>query len=94
MSFLLVIIHDLYVMRVAFSPSKTNAPLVIDPDAVLSRAVAGKGLQSVARRDPQRNQIRRRINHPLFPQGRSLNVLGELSHVLPPEYLFSFRAFE
>jgi hypothetical protein len=59
-----MIIHNLYVMRVAFSPSKANAPLVIDPNAVLSRSVAGQSFQPVPGRDPQRHQIRRRINHP------------------------------
>jgi len=64
MSILLVIIHNLYFMRVAFSPSKANAPLVIDPDAVLSRPVARKGFQPVPRRYPQRYQVWSGINHP------------------------------
>jgi len=46
-----MIIHDLYVVRIAIDPFKTNPPLVIDTDAVLPRPVAAKLLQPVGGRN-------------------------------------------
>jgi hypothetical protein len=48
-----VVIDDLDIVRTGFTPSKTNSPLVVDPDAVLSRAIAFEQFQSVARRNFQ-----------------------------------------
>ena len=48
-----VVIDDFDIVRITFSPFKTDAPLVIDPDAMLSFAVALQGLQPVAWRHPQ-----------------------------------------
>jgi len=44
-----MIVYDFNVMRVAVAPAKADAPLVVDPDAVLPLAVAGKRLEPVAR---------------------------------------------
>jgi hypothetical protein len=49
----LVIIHNFYVKRVSFMPAKTNAVLVIDANAVLSRSGASQGFQIVARRNAE-----------------------------------------
>jgi hypothetical protein len=45
-----MVIYDFYLLRNGTSPSETNPPLVIDPDAVLPRPVTRQGLQPVARR--------------------------------------------
>jgi hypothetical protein len=45
-----VVVDDLDVMGISISPSKANPPLPVDPNAVLSRAVASQDLQPVARR--------------------------------------------
>jgi hypothetical protein len=44
----LVMVHDLHTMAPVFFPAKTNAPLPIDPDAVLPCPIACQWLQSVA----------------------------------------------
>jgi hypothetical protein len=53
--FLLVIVHNLYVGRPGrmVGPRKTNAPLVIDADTVLSFAVTCQRFKPVTRQDGQ-----------------------------------------
>jgi hypothetical protein len=51
-----MIVHDFYIMRIAGTPSEANAPLVIDPDAVLTGPVAFQGLKPIARRYAQEVQ--------------------------------------
>jgi hypothetical protein len=45
-----VIIDDLNVMRIAFTPAKADAPLVIHPNAVRPGAISLEQFQLVARR--------------------------------------------
>ena len=51
-----VIVHDFHIGYAPLGPDKTDAPLVIDANAVLSLAVACQGLQPVARRTAQEVQ--------------------------------------
>ncbi|MNL88828.1 hypothetical protein D3C87_2187830 [compost metagenome] len=53
MSASLVIITDLDLIGVAIPPNETNTPLIVDPDAVLSLAIALQGLQAIPRRNEQ-----------------------------------------
>ena len=48
-----VVIDDLDVMRIAVVPAETDAPLVVDADAVLAIAVSFQCLQAVAGRYAQ-----------------------------------------
>jgi hypothetical protein len=48
-----VIVHDLYVVRVAVSPNEADAVLVVDPNAVLSLAISPQLLESITGRDPE-----------------------------------------
>jgi hypothetical protein len=43
-----MIVHNLYVVSVAFSPYKTNAPLVINADTVLPFAVSREWMKSLS----------------------------------------------
>ena len=43
-----VIVDDLYIERIASMPTKTNAPLIIDTDAVLPFASSLQGFEPVA----------------------------------------------
>jgi hypothetical protein len=88
----LVVIYDFYMAGIAALPFKTDAPLVVDPDAVLAGARSLEGFQPVARRNPQRVQIRRCINHQQFAARNALNVVRQLSGVLAPPDFFSFSA--
>jgi len=48
-----MIVSDLDVVSVAFSPPKAHPPLIVDPDAVLSLAILRELLEPVAWRNPQ-----------------------------------------
>jgi hypothetical protein len=50
---LLVVVDDLDVIRVPVLPAKADAPLIVDANAVLARAVAFELFESVARRNTQ-----------------------------------------
>jgi hypothetical protein len=48
-----VIVNELDVVRIAILPPETDAPLIIDANAVLSRAIAFEFLQPIAWRRPE-----------------------------------------
>jgi hypothetical protein len=47
-----MIIYDFDFVRVSVFPDETDAPLVIDANAVPARSVALEGFEAVARRHP------------------------------------------
>jgi len=50
---LLVVVHDLDILRVTVDPAEADPPLVVDPDAVLPCSVAAEPLEPVPRGHPQ-----------------------------------------
>ncbi len=46
-----MIVNNFYVIGVTVTPHKAHAPLIVHTDAMLSLAVVGQGLESIARRD-------------------------------------------
>jgi len=48
-----VIVHNLDLVRVSVLPSKADAPLVVDANAVLTLSVAVQRFEPIARRDSQ-----------------------------------------
>ena len=42
-----MVIHDLDIVRIAVRPTKADAPLIVDPDAVLSRPIALEPLEPI-----------------------------------------------
>jgi len=62
-----MVIHDFDVMSVALQPNKTNAPLLINANAVVTFAIALQGFESVPRQRRERSDIRRGIQHVKFP---------------------------
>ena len=89
---LLMIIYDLHVICIPVVPPETNAPLIIDPDAVLSKSLPAQCFQPVSRRDSQRVEIRCRINHPELAHRHSLNVMRQLPRIRLLEYLLGVSA--
>jgi hypothetical protein len=57
-----VIVRDLDVGRSRRGPRKADSPLIIDANAVLSRAIAPELLEPIARRHPQIVECFRSIN--------------------------------
>jgi hypothetical protein len=56
-----VAVADLYVVGTVGTPDEADAPLVVDPDAVLSSPVASQALEPVPWRAPQVLQGARRV---------------------------------
>src|SRR5688572_854950 len=54
-----MVINDLHILSVMAGPSEADAPLIIDPDAVLPQTVAPQSLQSIAGRNAQVIEARR-----------------------------------
>jgi hypothetical protein len=48
-----MVIADFDIFGISILPAKANAPLVVDPDRVLTAPVTGKRFQPIARRDAQ-----------------------------------------
>lgn len=72
-----MVIHDLHVIGIAFQPLETNAPLVVDPDAVLPLTISTKPLEMIGGR---RSQIINRhcpVQHAQFAQSAPLNTLRQ-----------------
>ncbi len=74
---LLVVVHDLSVVRIAAVPSEADPPLVVDPDAALARAITAQPFQTVPRRHTKIVQLRRSIQHPELSQGDLLHPRSE-----------------
>jgi hypothetical protein len=68
-----VIIHNLYPIRVAVLPYKTQPPLIVDANAVLVLPIAFQSLQSVSRQSAQSVKSLGGIQHVEFSERRSLN---------------------
>jgi hypothetical protein len=64
-----VIVHYLYVFSACFRPTKTDAPLIIDADAVLAGSLAPESFQAIARRHPQIFQASSDLQLPEFSAG-------------------------
>jgi hypothetical protein len=52
-----VIIHNRYVFRSRRSPTKTDSPLLVDPNTVLARTVTSQLLEPITWRDSQVIQL-------------------------------------
>jgi restriction system protein len=57
------VVSNLHVLGPGISPQEAHPPLLVDPDAVLTRTVPRQLLQPVARRHPQVRQNLCRIQH-------------------------------
>jgi hypothetical protein len=74
MVLLLVVVHDFNVIGVALTPIKTDSPLIIDPDRILSATIAQKLLQSISRDPSNLIESRSRVQSDKFLQCSALHV--------------------
>jgi hypothetical protein len=80
-----MIIHDLYVVCVSIVPHKTNAPLIVNADTVLSRTISLQWMKSVAGRYSQSHLVRSRYArettlHPLQIASQIIKLLPNPIH--------------
>jgi hypothetical protein len=69
-----MVIADFDIFGLSISPMEADAPLVVDPDRVLTAPVAGERLQPIARRGPQILQTLSPVDKTQLLQRRSLDV--------------------
>jgi hypothetical protein len=74
-----VVIHDLDIVGVVAPPTEADAPLVVDPDAVLALLIAAQSLKPVTGRYPQIVKALRSVQHPELPQGHPLHLNSKAS---------------
>jgi hypothetical protein len=70
-----MIINDLNLVGAILGPNETDAPLLVDPDAVLASSVPAKQLQTISRDCLQLCQRGRGIDHCKFSYGCPLEAL-------------------
>jgi hypothetical protein len=71
----------------ALAPTETNAPLLIDPDAIQPFPISLQSLQLIAGGHPKRVKGHGRIKHVQLTQGHTLNGLK------PAAFACSFQSF-
>jgi len=72
-----MVIHNFHIQRIFALPAETNAPLVVDVDAVLAFAVVFQGFQVVAVRLAQVIQTPRLMQQQQFAPRRALNLVRQ-----------------
>jgi hypothetical protein len=80
-----MVVADLNVVRVAVTPPETDAPLIVDSDAVLPSTVASEPLETVSRWYTKVFQRLRGIQNQQLPVGSSLYVRWQPPTPLPLE---------
>ena len=78
-----MVVDDLDVMCVPVLPAKADAPLIVDANAVLARAVAFELFESVAGRDTQVLELLGGIDEAELTEHESKEAGREPSDVLP-----------
>jgi hypothetical protein len=92
-----VVVRDLDLVRVPVLPPKTDAPLIVDADAVLPPSVTAQFLQAIPWRTSQVRQGLSRVEDEEFTKRGSLEVEGPARHSLAFEDLlgrFAPKALE
>jgi hypothetical protein len=74
----LVVVHDLDVVRITFTPQKADTPLIVDADTVLAIPVTVQR-QPITRRRRQVAQFRCAVQLPQLSSGDLLDGLKPLA---------------
>jgi hypothetical protein len=89
-----MVINDFNIICIALYPGETDAPLIVDADAVLSFPIPAESFQSISRRYAKVIDAGSSIDHSKFSQGSLLNGLWQLFGVAPVKNLFRFFVIE
>jgi len=90
----LVVVHYFHTIGVSALPYKTDAPLVVYPDTMLSGATSLKLLKPVGEGHSQEFQLTRCGNHFELPGRHALNIMREAARKPPLIDPFSFPTFK
>jgi hypothetical protein len=88
-----VIIDDLHIVRFSVCPNEADAPLVVDPDAVLSNSISPQPFKPVSRGSLEFLQSLRAVQIQQFSRGLSFKGL-EATLGLVLEQVFGVAAAE
>jgi hypothetical protein len=69
-----MIVHDLDRFRALWSPTEADAPLLIDPDGILTAAIAPQGFEPISRRGTKVIRTGRGVDHVKLAQRYSLDA--------------------
>jgi hypothetical protein len=69
-----MVVRDLHIVGIRTLPAKADAPLVVDPNAVLPLPATDELLQMISRRDAQVFQQVRGVKNQEFPKGCPLDL--------------------
>lgn len=86
-----MVVYNLDIESVTSIPTKADAPLLINPNAVLAGTVAGKCFKAVRGRDSKVSKIAGVIEHGELVEGTLLNVAGQLPRPLLVPYPLRFH---
>ena len=70
-----MIVGDFDLVALAIVPHEADAPLVVDPDAVLTRPLPLQGFQAIRRRNAQVVESLGRVEHSQLPACKYLNLI-------------------
>ena len=87
-----MIVGNLHVIAVTIAPNETDAPLIIDPDRVLSLAISPQGLQLISRGRSQDAQFRCSVELEQFSEGNALDRVETLAVLIMEKLLRALRA--
>lgn len=89
-----MVVGDLDIVGIAIFPAEADSPMVIDPDAPLTGAIAGKLLQPIAGRDAKKVEGGSGAELFQLALGDALHILGKFRRKPAVEKLFGFFAGE
>ena len=72
-----MIVNDFYVGALSIAPAKTDAPLIVYADAMLTRAFALQTLQAIRGWNAQVVKALRGVKHPQLSTSESLNLVWQ-----------------
>jgi hypothetical protein len=87
-----MVVNALHVVSVAFPPNKTDTPLIIDANAVLSLAVAMERFEAIAGRRAKVTELRRGIQLAQLSLRDSLDATPPLDELPLVQALCILRA--
>jgi hypothetical protein len=72
-----MIVDDFDRVALPVLPFETDAPLIVDTNAVLSGAVPFKRFQAICGRNPQVSEVLGGVEHPQLPTSERLNLIWQ-----------------
>jgi hypothetical protein len=89
-----MVINDLNVVRITVFPDKADAPLLVDPDAVLAFSVMMQSFQMIGWWNPQGLKNARCVDYLKFDHCRTLYILRQFCGEPSIKELFGFLTFK